>query len=553
MTRFRLILIGFMVTVAASCIITTGAAGGGTSSGAWISDSAGKLSGLAHFRAEVTIATKAQASGETIDRTDSYSLAVWKAEKAAFETVDSWNDDGQEIFLTLGTVDKAGYALLGGNTGCQTFWDDTNIKVDAGNLSPLLYPLKSGSAAGDETVNGIAAHAYSINSDFLGLNDVKASGKVWMAVSGGYLVKYHVELSGGTSLFGEGATGTRTVDFELSEVNSGAPVSYPGDCLPVLTDIPATDDAQDVQRMPGNLRYSSGSSPDQVQSFYEKYFSGQKWIELDQSPLPEGGKDILFTNAQAGRQALLSLQSQGRGTIVRVLTTGGASPVPAATPTGGTPAGNAELPASARIITSLATLLGNEKTPSPLGSFALTATEIKPAASGPDTTTMQAEVQGANVHFILTSGGETTDAILFEGNEYNVVGGKAQPGSAMLSATWSLWQLDPLMVLSAVGMGSPRTEAGTTLEGRPADVYSVDTTNLGGEGQDSSFGLLPLVITSIKGTVWIDHDTGALLKADLQFEASVRKPGESTPGAHGKGEFHLAVSQIGKVTVALPK
>jgi hypothetical protein len=123
----------------------------------------------------------------------------------------------------------------------------------------------------------------------------------------------------------------------------------------------------------------------------------------------------------------------------------------------------------------------------------------------------------------------------------------------MLSATWSLWQLDPLTILSAAGMAGPKAEAGATLEGRQVDVYSVASTGLGGTGQDSSFGLLPVSITSIHGTIWIDHETGALLKADLQFEASVRKPGESTPSAHGKGEFHLAVSQIGKTTVALPQ
>ncbi|MGD0805994.1 MAG: hypothetical protein ABSA10_00700 [Anaerolineales bacterium] len=112
--------------------------------------------------------------------------------------------------------------------------------------------------------------------------------------------------------------------------------------------------------------------------------------------------------------------------------------------------------------------------------------------------------------------------------------------------------MDPLVVLSAAGMASPQAEAGTTWEGWQVDVYSVDSTSLGGEGTDSSFGILPVVITSIQGTVWINHDTGALLKADLQFEAGVRKPGETTPSTHGKGEFHLAVSQIGKVTVSLP-
>jgi hypothetical protein len=550
MKRFRLFLVTFAMIVAVSCIINTGGTGG--SSGGLVSDPTKGLDKLSHYRADLSVSINAQVSGETIDQIEKISLSVWTAEKAVFQTVESSDEAGQPINLTLGKVDKAGYLLIGGDTGCRTFWDDTNIRVGVENLAPYLYAVKSGVPAGDETVNGIAAHVYQVNADYPGVKDVKESGKVWIASSGGYLVKYHVELSGGEALFGAGATGTRTVDYELSDVDSGAPLAYPGDCLPVLTDIPATDDAQDVDRMPGSLRYVSASSPDAVQAFYEKYFTGQGWSELNDVALPDGEMDLLFSQESTGREATVMLQSLDGGTAVNVLAAGGESSGASPTPTGGTPAGNADQPASVRIITSLATLLGNEKTPSPLPSFALTATEVIPSASGTDTTTMQAEVQGANVHYILTDGGVTTDAILFEGKEYTVVGGKAQPGSAMLSATWSLWQLDPLVVLSAAGMASPQAEAGTTWEGRPVDVYSVDSTALGGEGTDSSFGMLPVVITSIQGTVWIDHATGALLKADLQFEAGVRKPGESTPSAHGKGEFHLAVSQIGKTTVSLP-
>jgi hypothetical protein len=550
MKRFRLFVIALAMMVGMSCIINAGS-GGGTP-GTWISDSFAKIGALAHYRADVTISIKATASGETVDQTEKYSLAVWSAEKAEFESVDSIGEDGQEILLTVGTVDKAGYVLLGGNSGCQTFWDEANIRIDPGDLSRYLYAVKPGASTGDETIGGIAAHVYSVNSDYLSFKDVKASGKVWIAANGGYLVKYHIELSGGGTLFGEGATGIRTVDYELSDVNSGAPVAYPGDCLPVLTDIPATDDAQDVVRMPGSLRYLSASTPDTVQAFYEKFFTAKSWSELNAVALPDGEKDLLFTEPATDRQATLMLQPQTGGTGVRVLTAGGASaPVP--TPTSGTPGENPNLPPSVRVITSLSKLFGTGTEAGSLPSFTLAASESMPSVSGANTTTsMQAEVQGTNVHYVLDSGGTKTEAYLFEGKEYQVVGGKAQPGEALLGATWTLWQLDPLTILSAAGMAGPKAEAGTMLEGRQVDVYSVDNTALGGEGQDSSFGLLPYIITSIQGAIWIDRETGALLKADLQFEAAVRKPGESTPSAHGKGEFHLAVTQIGKTTVSLP-
>jgi hypothetical protein len=531
--------------VAVSCIIKIpGISGGNT--GGLVSDPATGTEKLTHYRAALTIATKGQTADGPIDRTEKYSLAVWSAEKAIFETVDSFDQTGQALQLTVGKVDQAGYLLMGGATGCQVFWNDSNIDVDAASLSAYLYPLKSGTSAGKETVAGIATNVYQVNSDSVGIKGVQASGKVWVADDGGYLVKYHLELSI--------ASGSKTLDYELSEINSGTPVTYPGDCLPVLVDIPATSDAQDVERMPSSLRYTSASSPDTVQAFYEKYFTGQSWAtDAEQAP-PDGEKDLLFSQASTGRQATVILQSLNGGTVVHVLATGGESSGPTPTSAGGASEGTPTLPASAGIIVSLSKLFGTGTKPDSLPSFTLAASESMPTATGTNSlTTLQAEVQGKNVHYILDSAGTKTEAYLFDGKEYQPVGGTIQPGSAMLSATWSLWQLDPLTILSAVGMADPQAEAGTTLEGRQVDVYSVDNTGLGGTGQDSSFGLLPVAITSIKGTIWIDHETGALLKADLQFEANVKQPGESTPSAHGAGEFHLAVSQIGKTTVALPQ
>jgi hypothetical protein len=49
------------------------------------------------------------------------------------------------------------------------------------------------------------------------------------------------------------------------------PYLYSSGCEPVL-DIPAMSDAQDVQRLPSLLLYSSASLAGEIQSFYEPYF-----------------------------------------------------------------------------------------------------------------------------------------------------------------------------------------------------------------------------------------------------------------------------------------
>jgi hypothetical protein len=549
MKHLRIVWIGMAMLVAVSCIINTGGTGGG--SGGLVSDASAGLSGLAHYRAALTRTIKAETAGGPVERSDRLSLAVWRAEKAVFETVNSTDETGAGLLLAAGTVDRAGYLLLGEETGCQVFWDDENIQVDEDALTGYLYPLKSGSASGDETVGGIAVHTFDVNSDSLGVKGVEASGKVWIAADGGYLVKYHLELTGSDALFGSGASGTLSLDYELSEVNTQASVAYPGDCRPVLLDIPAADDAQSLLRMPNRLSYVSASPLEKIQSFYEEFFSGQGWIKKDENTLAEGERDLFFSKEPEGREAMVFLRAEGNTTAVDVTTNDGPPPA-SPTPGGATPEGGAGSPPSVRIISSLSTLLGDGLTPGALPSFALAVDEVMPTTTGQTVIHVQAEVEGADVHYTMTADGKRTEAILIGEDYYEVIDEKAQPGSVMLSTKWTFWQLDLLTILSGAGMSNPAAQPGTTLEGRPADVYSVESVSLGGEGKDTSFGLLPISITAIHGEVWIDHETGALLKADLEFEANVKEPGATTPSAHGSGELHLAVSRIGQVTVSLP-
>jgi hypothetical protein len=228
--------------------------------------------------------------------------------------------------------------------------------------------------------------------------------------------------------------------------------------------------------------------------------------------------------------------------------------IPGITPvaTTSTPVGETNQNPTQQISMALTKLLGSGDTPSVFPSCSMSMNESLPSASGNVATTLQADMQGANYHFVLTSAGAVTDAIHYNGQDYSVVSGKAQPGSATLALNWDMWKLDPGVMFGAAAASTITPQAGTTLEGRPIDVYTVDSSSLGAPLPDTSMGMLPYVITAIQGTIWIDHATGGLVKADLQFAANVKKPGQTTPSATGKGEFHITVSQIGQVTVSLP-
>jgi hypothetical protein len=551
MSILRKLFVGFCFTTTIACLFNTDAIGGSSARKSFADPTTG-LDTLTHFRAALTIAIEMQSSGGQGKQTNHYELAGWPKENAFFESIDEFDSANQELKMILGKVGDAGYLQWTGETGCQTFWNESNVRVDATSLAPLMESVQSGASAGDETINGVATTAYQLNSDSIGIEGVQATGKAWIATDGGYLVKSHLELTGGQGLFGSEETGTKTIDYELTEINNGAPISYPGHCRPVLADIPAADNAQNIERYPEILLYRSSSTREQLQAFYDAYFTGQGWSKLDEHELPTGEKVLTFNQQSTGREAIVTLEPQtGNITSVEVQAYSSGS--------GQTPSADSETPDSvsqsplARISAALSKLLGSPETPSPFPSFELNMEEKMPSASGINLTTLQAQIQGANIHFLLNNKSGKTDAYLFNGKEYAVANGKAQPGSPTIRSDWVLWRTDPILILSKAAMAAPTAQPGVTFENRSVDVFLIDSSKLDSPLEGSGMDILPFEITTIQGSIWIDHDTGALLKADLQFNASVRKPGTTGAGTQGIGELHITASQIGMISVVLPQ
>ena len=62
-----------------------------------------------------------------------------------------------------------------------------------------------------------------------------------------------------------------------------------------------------------------------------------------------------------------------------------------------------------------------------------------------------------------------------------------------------------------------------------------------------------LSVTSAKGTVWVDKETGALLKCSLDWEQTFTDaPGSKTVVANGKGHIELVVTKVNNTSVKLP-
>jgi hypothetical protein len=166
---------------------------------------------------------------------------------------------------------------------------------------------------------------------------------------------------------------------------------------------------------------------------------------------------------------------------------------------------------------------------------------------------MAADVSGDDIHLVYTSDGETTEGwIIDQGTEgekwYEMVEGQVQE-SFLLPMVW-LSALTPAFPLVVAATG-PTAQGGESIDGRAAEKYGVDSA-------DAPPGVMGMVggflnITASQGNVWVDSETGALLKMTLDYEqkfTDLEDP-EKVLGT-GSGHVEILVTRVGQVTVQLP-
>jgi hypothetical protein len=207
--------------------------------------------------------------------------------------------------------------------------------------------------ADEPDLGGIATQHYTFNATSLSLPEgTIANGEVWIAKNGGYVVKYMLEITGADAFFGKGIQGTRQVEYSLSGVGANPEVVYPTGCEPVLADMPATEDASDVTRLPGLLEYSTNAATADILTFYTNQLTTLGWEEV--SGLGPDSGLWAFTRTDTGAVALVAVDTEGSSRRVTVMapqqgqasaspTSAAATPNPNITPTSGPTADTSSL------------------------------------------------------------------------------------------------------------------------------------------------------------------------------------------------------------------
>ncbi|MBA3073622.1 MAG: hypothetical protein FP831_08500 [Anaerolineae bacterium] len=168
---------------------------------------------------------------------------------------------------------------------------------------------------------------------------------------------------------------------------------------------------------------------------------------------------------------------------------------------------------------------------------------------------ISADVAGNNVH-IFQIDPETIDPkegyiIGDTEKEYKLVDGVWEEMMGQIALGWAMWPLTVVMPY-AYACALYSNELGTEeVDGRKATVYELDTAKTD-PATLASMEVLGPINMSGKGKVWIDKETGGMLKLELDYTTELSSLDGSTNLGIGSGYISLEISQVGDVTVTSP-
>lgn len=255
-------------------------------------------------------------------------------ELSLLETTDQ---DGQPLQVMSGKFGKTYLLRTGVDGQCQSVLDESleeNMKpVDPAALLPPVYGAEE---VGPETINGVEAMHYKFDERSLRqYGQGKASGSVWVAAQGGWVVRYELEIDAPDGVLGESLQGKQTWTYDLTDAGSLETIDLPEGCRHVLVVIDSTPGAQNVIRMPGYLSYTTQESRDEIKAFYEDTLVGRTWEQLEVYE-GEGEEEVLVYRFNGGTYlwtASVMLSPIDGGTAVAVhMIEGVPAPEPTAAP-----------------------------------------------------------------------------------------------------------------------------------------------------------------------------------------------------------------------------
>ena len=272
------------------------------------------LAGLPGYVGRLEVGFQGTEDGQPVETTEVYTLTFNAATRDRLLLTETRGPTpGVSI---IGGIGGVMYVKVGEGGRCQGSVITDTRKVPLLPLTQSLPPVLGAEDLGKPgTVQGVAARGYRFDQRALNLEGVTtASGEVWVAATGGAVLRYTLRLEGTEAYFGEGRSGSQTLTYTLSDFAKAPRIDVPAGCPPVLTGAPLPDDAAGVVQRPGYTRFTTGLSLKELAAFYTKAlvdwkargapFVGPQFAQLD--------------FGQPGRRLTITASVEGKVTAVRI-------------------------------------------------------------------------------------------------------------------------------------------------------------------------------------------------------------------------------------------
>lgn len=228
-------------------------------------------------------------------------------------TMESWQI-GDTMYIVTTDAD-------GANTCISVSSSDPSSQLQKGALfSPTaLGTLSNARYVGTETVNSVRAKHYTYNEQSLSLQAIgKASGEVWVAVDGGYVVKETMRWEGSGTMFGESATskGQGEWTWNLTDANKPITIKAPANCESKVSGLPVMPDAKDKSSFGDMLTYTTPSKASAVVDFYKKEMKAAGWTLDEEESYGDNMHNLTFS--KQSQTAALTIVSDDKGTSVMI-------------------------------------------------------------------------------------------------------------------------------------------------------------------------------------------------------------------------------------------
>jgi hypothetical protein len=240
------------------------------------------LSDLNSYKATLTVSFEGMQDGQPKQWSRTYVMLDVQEPAARQITIDAPGADPAPVYiaevngarLEVDEENNCTVSLSEAGNSLEVTWEP------AGFLSGLI----GAEAAGSEMINDISTEKYTFDERALAETGfTQSTGQVWVASENGVVIRYLLSTTAGADYFGEGVGGTKTWEYNLTDVNQPVTIQLPTGCTALLVDAPLLPDAQNVSQLVGYTIYSSASDIAEVLAFYQEQLPPLGW-KVTQGP-----------------------------------------------------------------------------------------------------------------------------------------------------------------------------------------------------------------------------------------------------------------------------